>query len=339
MAAAIEPPSAPLARAAFLGQPEAVAAALAAGSPVDERGDHDWTPLHWAAIGGQAETARVLLEHGANPDALGQFDLTPLHWAALGGHDRVIAALASRGASLDAQNLYGMTPLHLAGTKAVVLALSEAGATLDARDDRGLTPLFTVRTKEAGQALLSRGADVHARANDGRVLFDMLVVNTMERDGLILYGRRSSGRLREETSQVSIQLLNVSPMPVDQVELHVETAGATSLDPPRLQRLRPGELASVTFSLTRRPGLADGIFPMAAQVSARGKPLGVFDMELDTSRTETPGDRGMARLGHAQLRRAPSRAYQLFLLAVPVLVLAGWLVMRRRAKAPPRVTP
>lgn len=330
LAVPMEPSLSPLCRAAYSGDKPAVEAALAADVPVDSKAERDWTALHCAAIGGQAEVAELLLKHGANPDARGQFDMTPLHWATLRGHDQVISVLASRGAKLEARDIYGRTPLHLSGTEAVVSALATAGAKLDQRDLRGFPPLFTARTKEAGQALLARGANLNVRADDGRSLFDMLVVNTMEPQGLILFGRRSAGRLRGEKAELEIQIGSVFPVELEQLSLRVETEAASSVDPPVLPRLRPGELTAVRFALERRPGFAEGVFPMAAQVTMRGTPVGVFAMELDTSRNETPGDRGMARLGGAQLRSTPSRHYQLLLLAVPVVILAGWWFVRRK---------
>jgi ankyrin repeat protein len=55
---------------------------LAAGLPVDARGQHGATPLHWSAFHGNAEMARAILAH--NPpleqrDA--DFNSTPLGWA------------------------------------------------------------------------------------------------------------------------------------------------------------------------------------------------------------------------------------------------------------------
>lgn len=60
----------------------AVRLMLAAGLPIDARGQHGATPLHWAAFHGNAEMAKVILTH--NPpleqtDA--DFHSTPLGWA------------------------------------------------------------------------------------------------------------------------------------------------------------------------------------------------------------------------------------------------------------------
>lgn len=330
----MELPPERLHHAAYLGDRGTVLAELQAGAAVNAKSVHDWTPLHLAAIGAQAATAELLLEHGADPDARAEYDLTPLHWAVLRGHDAVAGILVSRGAKLGARSLYGMTPLHLVGTKAVVEVLAEGGARLDARDDLGLTPLFTSRTKEAGQALMARGADIHARARDGRTLFDMLVVNTMEEThGLLFYGRRSAGRLRGETADVDIRVINLWPVTRRRLSLHVETEAASAMDPPLLERLAPGEMATLTFRLERRADVQDGEYPLAAQVTLDGEALDVFKLDLDTSRHETPVDRGFSRLGGARIRTTPSKHYELFLLAVPLLVLAGWWWARRRRSA------
>jgi hypothetical protein len=283
-AAPFDAPSPALHRAAFLGELGSLAAELSRGAAVNEPAEREWTPLHWAAIGGQAQAARLLLTKGANPDARGQFDLTPLHWAALRGHDEVVTVLASQGANLEARSLSGMTALHLAGSAAVVAALAQAGAKLDQRDVEGLTPLFTVRSKEAGQALLKRGADLHCRARDGRTLFDMLVVNTLEASGLIVYGRRSSGRLRSEEAQVELRVLNVWPRPIEGLAVRGSTEAAAVTVPPVIDRLAPGQLGSVALQLRREAKVAEGVYPLVMTVSVAGRQIGTFEIELDTSR-------------------------------------------------------
>jgi hypothetical protein len=63
----------------------AVAVMLAAGWPVDVRGQHRATSLHWAAWNGNVEMIRELLRHGAPLDVKGdEYDATPLHWAIYG---------------------------------------------------------------------------------------------------------------------------------------------------------------------------------------------------------------------------------------------------------------
>lgn len=329
------PPELPVLRAAWAGDLSALGVELSREGAVREKDAREWTALHWAAIGGRADAAELLLAQGADPDARGQYDMGPLHWAALLGHDAVVRALAARGARLEARTLYGMTPLHLAGTEAVVASLAEAGAKLEQRDNAGLTPLFTVRSKEAGQALLKRGADLHARARDGRTLFDMLVVNTLEPSGLALFGRRSAGRLRGERGRLELQLFNVSAAPLEELSVRVESRAARARAPVDLPRLAPAQLAAVGFELERNPEVPEGTYPLIATVSGRGRELGKFELEVDSSRAETLADQGFVRLGEAKLKTTPSRVWEALLLAVPLLVVALWLVARRRRQGPP----
>lgn len=325
----LEAPPEPLLGAAYRGELAAIDAELTKGTPVDTKGARDWTALHWAVLGGRADAAKKLLERGADPDVRGQFDMTPLHWASLRGEEAVVAVLLARGARLEARNLYGMTPLHEAASEAIVTLLADAGAKLDQREDDGLTPLFTSRTKEVGQALLERGADLHARAKDGRTLFDMLVVNTLEPSGLMLYGRRSAGRLRGESTTVPIHVRNVWPVPITQVSMRAQSDAATASEPPVLEALAPGQFATTTFTL-QRSNAAEGNWPLLVTVSVKGAKVGTFELELDNSRSETPADRGMVRLGQARLKNTASNWYYVAFLAVPLLIVAGWWLTRRR---------
>ena len=60
----------------------AVKRMLAAGWPVDVRGQHGGTPLHWAAWRGDSEMVREVLRRGAPVDVRDHdYDGTPLHWA------------------------------------------------------------------------------------------------------------------------------------------------------------------------------------------------------------------------------------------------------------------
>jgi ankyrin repeat protein len=63
----------------------AVQAMLAAGWPVDVRGQHRATPLHWAAWNGNAAMIRALLGYRAPVEIKGdEYDATPLGWAIYG---------------------------------------------------------------------------------------------------------------------------------------------------------------------------------------------------------------------------------------------------------------
>lgn len=58
---------------------------IAAGWPLDARGQHGATALHWAAFHGHAGMVRELVSHGAPLEITEpEFDGTPLHWALYG---------------------------------------------------------------------------------------------------------------------------------------------------------------------------------------------------------------------------------------------------------------
>jgi len=71
-----------LAEAAENNNVNAVRLMLAAGWPVDARGDLDGTPLHFASWLGNVEMVRDLLAHGAPVNVRGDnYNMTPLGWA------------------------------------------------------------------------------------------------------------------------------------------------------------------------------------------------------------------------------------------------------------------
>ncbi len=91
----------------------AVKAMLAAGWPVDARGQHHATPLHWAAWNGNSEMIRELIRHRAPVDVKGdEYDGTPLGWAIYGcvhgwhcrtgDYAAVVEALIAAGAQAPA---------------------------------------------------------------------------------------------------------------------------------------------------------------------------------------------------------------------------------------------
>ena len=88
----------------------AVRLLLAAGWPVDARGDQGATALHWAAWHGNLEMAREILRFNPTVDLKSvQFDSTALQWArhgsdhgwrpGIGDHAAVIELLRSIGAT------------------------------------------------------------------------------------------------------------------------------------------------------------------------------------------------------------------------------------------------
>jgi ankyrin repeat protein len=98
-----------LVNAAESNNANAVRLMLAAGWPLDVRGQHGGTPLHWAAWHGNAGMVREMLRYHPLVDAKGDdHDMTPLGWAlhgsenswhrATGDYAAVIEALLAAGA-------------------------------------------------------------------------------------------------------------------------------------------------------------------------------------------------------------------------------------------------
>ena len=332
-----QPPpfSGALHRAAWAGNVAELRARLgdgAAGALVDEkeRGS-EWTPLHVAAMAGRVEAASLLLERGADPNARGRYDMTPLHWASLRGRAEVAALLVQRGSRLDARNIYGLTPLHEAADERVARVLLDAGASLAATDDRGLTPLHVARNKRVARALLERGASLTLRSRDGRTAWETAVWDQLEPHGVTILALRPSARLRGDEGRADFFLRNVGERPLAGVALLAAGRVCTAVTTPaRVPALQPGQMVTFALHLTRRPGIGDGEHPLSLWVSAGGRPLGTVGTRVDTTRYETPEDRGQIRLGRGALRPKASRWQFAVYAAVPLLVLAAWLVWRRR---------
>ena len=322
----------PLHQAAFDGDDARVRALIEKGADVNAAGPREWTPLHFAVVAGKAEAAGLLLERGADANARGQYDLAPLHWAALEGRAELVPLLVARGARTEARNLYGMTPLMLAADERVVAALLAAGASLKAVDDQGMTALHLARSKEVGKALLDKGADLNVRSRDGRSLMDMVVVNTLLPEGLLIYGRRGSGRLRGERASLEVSVLNVSARDVGGLSFRAESrACAARVSPETIAALAPGQMSTFAVALERTAGVDEGEYPLTLAATAGDARLGTFELlSVDTSRGTTPEDRGMIRLGKVSLTPQPSRAYYLVFAAVPLLAVLGWLWRRKR---------
>jgi hypothetical protein len=305
--------------------------ALDRGAAISGRDAHGRTALHWAAIGGSSDAAAILLDRSAEVDARAQFGMTPLHWAAMAGKADVADLLVRRGANLRARNGYGMTPLHEAATADVARVLLARGAPADDVDDRGMTPLHLARTGKVAKVLLVAGADPFARAADGRRPMEMSTGADWERDGLILYASRASARLRGERAELSIEIRNIFEWEASQIALFAESPGCdVEVAPSSLARLDPGELVPISILLARRSGPAEGEYPLVLTLSLAGRSKARLDLRVSTSRTETPEDQGMMRIGKATIRRAPSRLQYLAYAVVPVLLAGIWLFWRRK---------
>jgi hypothetical protein len=321
-----------LTQAAAAGRLDAVRSLLAEGAPVDGKDASDWTALHFASAHGWTDVAALLLDRGADPNARARFDMTPLHWAAMTGRAEMAGLLARRGARADARNAYGMTPIHLAADDKVVAVLVAAGAGPNVLDDRGRTPLHTARQGNVAKALINGRADLRIRTPEGRTAMEIAAVDSTEKAGLSVHGPMMA-RLRGLISQARVTLINISTRPMDAFVLAGHSpACSVDVTPAQLPSLQPGELADFTLTFVRTPDAREGEHPLFLSASVAGALLVDFDLRINTEMREIPEDSGMIRLAKGSVRAAPSRLHYLAYVAVPLLVVAAWLVVRRRRK-------
>ena len=110
----------PLGLAAFFRRREIAAHLLAHGADPSAPSQNamNVTPLHSAvADGGDAELARMLITAGSDVNARQRHGWTPLHGAADGGDPELVRLLLARGADPNARNDNGDTPLDVAREK------------------------------------------------------------------------------------------------------------------------------------------------------------------------------------------------------------------------------
>ncbi len=84
---------------------------LTKGMPIDDRNEHDETPLMIASIKGYLATAKLLMDQGADVNKPGW---TPLHYAASKGNIEMIRLLLEDNAYIDTASPNGTTPLMMA---------------------------------------------------------------------------------------------------------------------------------------------------------------------------------------------------------------------------------
>jgi ankyrin repeat protein len=103
---------------------------LAAGWPVDARGQHGATPLHWAGWHGNAEMVRLILRHHPpleQTDA--DFNGTPLRWVIHGSEHGWYRQTGNYAAVAEMLLQAGAkVPQRIEGTEAVKHVLQRAGA-------------------------------------------------------------------------------------------------------------------------------------------------------------------------------------------------------------------
>ncbi|WP_353288619.1 ankyrin repeat domain-containing protein [Wolbachia endosymbiont (group A) of Pogonocherus hispidulus] len=171
----------PLCKAARRGCTKTIRALIDNGADVNEKDNHECTPLHLACENGQTEVVNLLLkredidvnaiskdgytplhlvashysdegivkaliENGADVNAKNQDRCTPLHCAVRGGYTRIVKALIGNGADVKVVNKNGSTPLHLAASryndeKIVKALLKVEEVDINALDENEWTPL------------------------------------------------------------------------------------------------------------------------------------------------------------------------------------------------------
>jgi hypothetical protein len=293
------------------------------------------TSLHLSAIEGHVDVAATLLDRGADPNALAPGGMTPLHFAAMLAHPEMAGLLVRRGARMDLRNGSGMMPLHLAANDKVVGVLANAGADVNALTSKGLTPLHTARHGMVGKALIDYKADLRIRTPRGRTAMETAGIETLERVGLSIHSVML-GRLRGVMGQMPVTLTNVSSRPIHNLSLAVQSqACGIEVTPTSVDELLPGQNADMILTLTRNPNVAEGEYPIYLTVNGDGGKLGETDLKVDTSSSVTPEDEGMIRLAKGKVRPATSRWYYLAYAAAPLLVIAVWLLLRRRSGGDP----
>ena len=103
---------------------------LAAGWPVDVRGQHGGMPLHWAAFHGNAEMAQVILQYHPPLESTDtDFHATPLGWAIHGSEHGWYCRTGNYAATVEALLQAGATPpAKLEGTDAVKNAFRQSNS-------------------------------------------------------------------------------------------------------------------------------------------------------------------------------------------------------------------
>lgn len=114
-----------LAHAARNNDLTAVRLMLAAGLPVEARGQHNATPLHWAAFHGNAEMAEIILQKNPALEVTDRdFQSTPLGWAIHGSEHGWYAKTGNYVATVEALLRAGAKPpREAAGSAEVKLVL------------------------------------------------------------------------------------------------------------------------------------------------------------------------------------------------------------------------
>jgi ankyrin repeat protein len=161
------------------GDTAAVAKALAAGAPVDQRDSAKRTPLLLATRADDVQMARLLIDAGADVNARDNIRDTPFLYAGAEGRDEILQLILATGkAKLDDTNRYGgnaLTPAAHHGHPSTVRILIDAGLDIDHVNNLGWTALIEAVIlgdggpvyQEIVGTLVDAGADRNIADRDG----------------------------------------------------------------------------------------------------------------------------------------------------------------------------
>ena len=119
--------------------------AIRSGHHVDERDDHERSPLFYATIEGDREIVDLLVQNGANVNARDKQLKSALHFASSEYRIDIISFLIENGAEIDAEDVDGNTPLSDAvyyskGRGQAIKLLLAAGADQNKHNNHGVSP-------------------------------------------------------------------------------------------------------------------------------------------------------------------------------------------------------
>jgi len=216
--------------AAMNGDLARVRAAIAAKTPLDERGDSRMTALGIAALYGRADIIRALTDGGANV-AADQDGESALTVAAHEGHTAAVDALVAAGANVNAKDKDGITPLMSAASSnraGAVRALLAKGASVNETNNDGATALVAAAYGghvQAAEALLGGGADTALRDRAGRTALMASALGGNEAVTALLLERKADPQLEDENGMNA--LVYAASTGHDEVAAVLQKAGVT----------------------------------------------------------------------------------------------------------------
>ncbi|MCC6747363.1 MAG: hypothetical protein IT371_06870, partial [Deltaproteobacteria bacterium] len=146
-------------------------------------------------------------------------------------------------------------------------------------------------------------------------------------------------RLPGPKASVRVLVRNLREQPLHHLRLAVESPACEAVvHPAALPLLGPGDRTTFALELTRRPKLAEPRYPFELTLRADELPVAAgLDLSVDLTQAK---DEGWIEVGQVKIvNRSGAKSVPYLLAALPLAVLAGWLlyrVTRRRRERKPR---